>query len=105
MRAALKVQEETYQTQPDRFVEADIAFHIAIAKSTENPIFVATSRAMLGWLKDYHSNILRLDGKEYITLAEHQKIFEKIEAKDQDGAAFAMTDHLNRSRAIFLNSQ
>lgn len=101
MRAALKQQKETYESQPDKFMEADMAFHIAIAKSTKNPIFVATSRAMLEWLKDYHLNIVRLDGKEPITLGEHQKIFESIEARDPEGAAYAMTDHLNRSREIF----
>lgn len=101
MHAALTKQKETYQSHPDKFMEADMEFHIAIANSTKNPIFVATSRAMLGWLRNYHVNIVRLDGKEPITLGEHQKIFEMIEAKDPDGAAYAMTDHLNRSREIF----
>lgn len=103
MHDALTVQKQTFQTDPDKFVEADMAFHIAIAESAKNPIFVAASRAMLGWLGDYHVNIVRLDGKEPITLGEHQKIFEMIEAKDPDGAAYAMTDHLNRSRELFRN--
>jgi DNA-binding FadR family transcriptional regulator len=101
LRAALDRQKETYLSEPDKFVKADMEFHIAIAESTKNPIFVATSRAMLGWLENYHTSIVRLDGKEPITLGEHQKIFEMIEAGDPDGAAYAMTDHLNRSREIF----
>lgn len=103
MRAALARQERYFQTEPDKFVEADIAFHIAIAETTKNPIFVAISQAMLRWLKQFHSNIVRLDGKESITMTEHKLIFEKIVARDPDGAAFAMTDHLKRSRAIFRN--
>lgn len=101
MQAALDIQEKTYETDPDKFVRADIAFHVAIAETTKNPIFVATSHAMLGWLKQFNPKIVRLDGKEHITLDEHHKIFEYIVAKDPDNAAFAMADHLNRSRAIF----
>ena len=103
LRAALDEQKRTFQTEPDKFVEADMAFHNAIAKSTKNSIFVATSRAMLGWLKEYRTSIVRLDGKEPITLNEHQRIFESIVAKDPDGAAFAMTDHLNRSKSLLGN--
>lgn len=103
MRAALARQERYFQTEPDKFVEADIAFHIAIAETTKNPIFVAVSQAMLRWLKQFHSNIVRLDGKEPVTMTEHRRIFERIVARDPDGAAFAMTDHLKRSRAIFRN--
>lgn len=103
MQAALKLQERYFRTEPDKFVEADIAFHVAIAETTKNPIFVATSRAMLRWLKEFHTNIVRLDGKEPVTMKEHQRIFELIAAKDPDGAVFAMTDHLKRSREIFQN--
>lgn len=101
MKAALDLQERYYETEPDKFVEADIAFHIAIAEATKNPIFVATSYAMLGWLKQFNPKIVRLDGKEHITLDEHRKIYEFIVNHDPDGAAYAMTDHLNRSREIF----
>jgi DNA-binding FadR family transcriptional regulator len=101
MKLALDLQERFYRTEPDKFVEADIAFHIAIAEATKNPIFVATSRAMLGWLKQFNPKIVRLDGKEHITLDEHRKIYDFIVNHDPDGAAFAMTDHLNRSREIF----
>lgn len=101
MHAALERQKAAYQSQPEKFVEADIAFHVAIAKSTRNPIFIATSGALLGWLKEFHTNVVRLDGTESITLVEHQRIFESIAAKDPEGAAFAMTDHLNRSREIY----
>ncbi|KAA9131561.1 transcriptional regulator NanR [Marinihelvus fidelis] len=104
MRAALDAQEKYYLTEPDKFVEADIAFHIAIAETTGNPILVATEKAMLGWLKQYNSKIVRLDGKEHITLDEHRKIYEYIVAHDAEGAAYAMADHLNRSRVIFQNT-
>mgnify|MGYP000061896080 CR=1 FL=1 len=103
MRAALDKQKRYFETEPDKFVEADIEFHIAIAEATKNPILVATCRALLDWLKQFHTNIVRLDGKEPVTMGEHERIFERITARDPDGAAYAMTDHLNRSRTIFRN--
>lgn len=103
MRTALDKQKRYFEAEPDKFVEADIEFHIAIAEATKNPILVATCRALLGWLKQFHTNIVRLDGKEPVTMGEHERIFERIVARDPDGAAYAMTDHLNRSRTIFRN--
>lgn len=105
MQAALNRQETYYKSEPDKFVKADIAFHIAIAETTGNPILVATERAMLGWLKTYNAKIVRLAGKEHITLGEHRKILEFIVANDPDGAAYAMTDHLNRSRELYRSTR
>jgi GntR family transcriptional regulator, sialic acid-inducible nan operon repressor len=42
----------------DAFIEADMEFHQCIAKISGNPIYVAVSGAMLGWLKAYHSEML-----------------------------------------------
>jgi len=101
MKAILDLQERYHESEPDKFVDADIAFHIAIAETTRNPVFVATSHAMLGWLKQFNPNIVRLDGKEHFSLNEHRTICEFILAHDPDGAAYAMTDHLNRTSEIF----
>lgn len=101
MKALLDLQERYHKSERDKFLDADIAFHIAIAKTTGNPIFVAISHAMLGWLKQFNPNIVRLDGTEHVSLKEHKKIYEYISAHDPDGAAYAMTDHLNRTRKIF----
>lgn len=101
MKAALDLQERYRKSDPDKFVEADISFHIAIAEATGNPLLVATSQAMLGWLKHFNPNIVRSDGKEQFSMNEHRKIFECISAHDPDGAAYSMTAHLKRSRELF----
>lgn len=104
MQAALDMQREHFQTDPDKFVEADLAFHIAIAETTKNPILVASSRAMLEWLEAYRVSILRSEGEEPFSIGEHQRIFEMIVANDPEGAALAITDHLKRSsRREFRN--
>ena len=74
----------------------------SIAVISGNPIYVAVSEAMLGWLKEYHTEMLIWTGKEKFTLAEHEEIIERIEAHDAEGAEQAMIKHLERSRALYM---
>ena len=85
---------------PEEFVRTDIAFHTAIASVTGNPIFTAISEAMLGWLFEFYAELVRFPGHEEITFAEHERIFHQIAARDPEGAARAMTEHLNRSNPL-----
>ena len=57
-------------------------FHTQIAGISGNPIYVAVSEAMLGWLKEYHTEMLIWTGKEKYTLAEHEEIIGRIAAHD-----------------------
>ena len=83
------------------FIQADIAFHVGIARITQNPIFVSVSEAMLNWLFTYHTDLLIWSGNENLTLEEHESIVESIERKDPDGAVAAMRMHLDRSRDLY----
>lgn len=83
---------------PDRrrFIAADIAFHAAIAAISGNPLCEAASEAVLGWLFDFHVEMLGVPGAEEVTLAEHREILERIAAHDPDGAAQKIVAHLAR---------
>ena len=83
------------------FIQADIAFHVGIARITKNPIFVSVSEAMLSWLFHYHTDLLFWSGNENLTLEEHDNISESIERKDPDQAVKAMRTHLDRSRDFY----
>ena len=76
--------------------------HTQIAAISGNPIYVAVSEAMLGWLKEYHTEMLIWTGKEKYTLAEHEEIIGRIAAHDPEGAEEAMVKHLERSRALYV---
>jgi GntR family transcriptional regulator, sialic acid-inducible nan operon repressor len=89
----------------DRFMAADMRFHTQIAAISNNPIFTAVSGAMLGWLKVYHSELLRWTGKEKYTLAEHEEIISHLAANDPEAAEAAMVKHLERSRALYVNKR
>ena len=101
LREALDFQRQQLKNGPAEFVSADMAFHTAIAATTRNPIFEATSQAMLGWLEKFHLKSLHWQGNEHITLEDHEQILRLIEAKAPDEAAKAMADHLNRARSAY----
>ncbi len=83
------------------FIAADMRFHTRLAQITGNPIILAVSEAMLGWLFEYHVSLLHWNGKEDVTLAEHAQMIDLIEQHDADGAVAMMTRHLARSAAVF----
>jgi GntR family transcriptional regulator, sialic acid-inducible nan operon repressor len=83
------------------FIQADIAFHVRIAKITQNPIFISVSEAMLNWLFNFHTDLLFWSGKENLTLEEHDSVVDSIERRDPDSAVQAMHMHLDRSRDLY----
>jgi len=83
------------------FVGADMRFHTLIAAISRNPIFEAVSEAMLGWLREYRTDLLVWSGKQDRTLAEHRDILKHIVDHDADGADAAMAKHLARSSALY----
>jgi DNA-binding FadR family transcriptional regulator len=103
LRATLDEQRQSLG-QAEAFIAADMRLHTQIAGISGNPIYVAVSEAMLGWLKEYHTEMLIWTGKEKYTLAEHEEIIGRIAANDPEGAERAMIKHLERSRALYALS-
>jgi DNA-binding FadR family transcriptional regulator len=79
-----------------KFVAADIRFHNILAEISGNPILQAVSEALLQWLFEFHSELVRFPGREDVTLADHQEIYERVADHDASGAERAMIDHLTR---------
>lgn len=97
-------EQRGHRGDSDAFIAADMRFHSCIAAISGNPLYVAVSEAMLGWLKEYHIEVLIWSGKENFTLAEHEEIVDRIEAGDAEGADAAMVRHLERSRALYVST-
>lgn len=89
----------------DAFINADVRFHSTLASISANPIYEAVSRAMLGWLKEYHTELLLWTGKEKTTLAEHKRIIQCLKKNDPQAAENAMIKHLKRSNALYLKTE
>ena len=85
----------------DEFLPRDMEFHREIAAMTGNPIFPALVEAMFGWLGAYYVRLVRLEGAEDLTIAEHRRILDAIAAGRPDAAAEAMHDHISRGNALY----
>lgn len=96
------VRQRAYLSQDmQHFIAADMAFHSKIAQIAGNPIIHAVSRAMVGWLFAFHQGMLHWSGNEEVTLAEHQRILDRLRARDAEGAVAEMATHLDRSSEAF----
>ncbi len=87
------------------FMSADMQLHNRIAQITGNPIYLAVSEMMLGWLQEYHENMLIWRGHGDQTLAEHAEVIDCIAAHDPDGAERALTRHLSRSNHLYAHHE
>lgn len=83
------------------FVERDMAFHREIAGISGNPIFTAIVEALFRWAGEYYQSMVRAPGAEALTLAEHARIVDAIEAHDPHAAAEAMHAHLSRANELY----
>lgn len=103
LRQLLDVQKAFLLNDRDikRFIEADMKFHTGIADVLENPVISAASNAMLRWLQVYHETLLHWSGNEDVTLNEHERILDRIEANDPEGAVDEMARHLNRAQDLY----
>lgn len=87
--------------QDQAFIEADIAFHVAISEITGNPLIQSVTQAMLSWLFQYYKPLLHWSGREDTTLLEHDRIVDSLESHNIDGALNMMKDHLSRSDPLY----
>ena len=72
----------------------DVAFHLAIAAISRNPIFLALHEAIVEWLNEQRSVTLRRLGIDELAYSSHRKLFEAIKEKDPDAARQTMRSHL-----------
>lgn len=93
--------QDAARAEPRRFLSYDGDFHREIAAIGANPIFSALVEATFRWLADFHVSAVRVPGLEDLTLDEHRQILAAIEAGDAEGAAAAMTGHLNRANDLY----
>lgn len=96
----LRVQRES-SVHLDAFGDVDMSFHREIARISGNAIFTAVSQAMSQWLQQYRRDLIQLPGAQDLTIAEHERIFDRIAAHDIEGAAEAMAIHLNRVDELY----
>ncbi|WP_297771142.1 transcriptional regulator NanR [uncultured Roseovarius sp.] len=105
MLRALVQKQRTLLGQDRPFIEADIDFHVAIARITGNPLLETITRTMLTWLFAYYKPMLHWEGRENTTLREHEEIAEHLARHQADNAIRLMEAHLNRSDPLYTSAE
>jgi len=83
-------------------VEEDLLFHLAIAKSTQNPVMTSLIGLMTPDIIRLHkvSRVCEA-GRSQQALQEHNKIFRAIAANDPKAATRAMSEHVRLIKQQF----
>lgn len=112
LKAAVLAMETDFKSH-QLSIHADYKFHIGIAKAAKNKIFVdLLENADLGLTKTMAvaQQLSRASVKNKIfpnrnknVLKEHQLILDAIENQDQEGARFAMRNHITKIKERIIN--
>jgi DNA-binding FadR family transcriptional regulator len=102
IRAALKTMEAS--TSIGEWVEADLAFHTAILKATNNPLLMPLAAIIGSALESLLDITARNAGDFKNALPEHQKVFAAIEEGDSQDALHRMAGMLSDTRALMKRS-
>jgi GntR family transcriptional repressor for pyruvate dehydrogenase complex len=77
---------------------ADVAFHMAVAKASDSPVYrhvLGVIRGTLAEMLTYHrTELFGAPEDDATVVAHHRAIVEAIESRDEDRAAEAMRRHL-----------
>lgn len=107
-RAAVSLMESSLQTMrdaaedgPDAVHDADIRFHEGLAAASGNQLLAFFIEAMENPLKTSRIRSLRghlaRGGTVDDVIGQHDRILDRVKARDPEGAATAMSDHLEQT--------
>jgi GntR family transcriptional repressor for pyruvate dehydrogenase complex len=96
MRAAMDDQQ--------RFVEADIAFHLEVAQIAGNSVLSDMLHSIRALLRVWITRAVSRAGQIDITMSEHTAVYDAVVSGDPAGAAAAMDEHMESAGARLLRS-
>ena len=95
MREILR-QARDHLDDYDACLAADLAFHMAVAKATQNPFVLTFAQPINIVLRDVYSEPIGYLATQENTLREHGAIADAIAARDAGAARDAAAAHLSR---------
>jgi GntR family transcriptional repressor for pyruvate dehydrogenase complex len=82
--------------EADTFVEADLEFHLALARATQNQLIPVLIDPVMDLLREQRMRIFQVRGGPSRGQIHHRRILEAIERHDAPAAREAMADHLRQ---------
>jgi GntR family transcriptional repressor for pyruvate dehydrogenase complex len=81
----------------DRYVSADIAFHLGLAQAAGNSILAGIIANIESLLRAWALRVLRTAGETQTSLAMHKPILDAVKNADGEAAQIAMAAHSDRA--------
>lgn len=96
MRACIATSGAELSGDRQRFLKADLEFHLAVAHASGNPFFPVMVQAINVFLRRIYSAGTAYPSEAAHTVHEHQQMCEAIESRDVGQARLATEHHLRR---------
>lgn len=93
----MRVQIDRMRTcidTPEGYVDADVEFHAALARSTGNDVLLTMLEPVVELLRTSRKVSTSRSGSARRALEDHEKILHRVEAGDAEGARQEMRAHL-----------
>ena len=96
-----KIHQAYVEQNYKKFLDADLEFHSSIAECSGNTVIYSMLQTISNLMR-HVSETGMIDGRQLQEIyEEHQRIYGLILAKDGEGAAEAMEEHMKRSKARY----
>jgi GntR family transcriptional regulator, transcriptional repressor for pyruvate dehydrogenase complex len=82
--------------------ERDVQFHVTIAEASQNLVLVRVMLTLLDLLAQSRRESLSIPGRAKLSLKDHERIVEEIEAQRHEGARETMLEHLTSVESAVL---
>lgn len=79
----------------EQFVEADVGFHLELARTSDNRVLADILLSLQSLLRVWVNRVIRNADDPRVNFLEHQAIYEAVERGDPDAAEEAMRAHLH----------
>ncbi|MFV2064171.1 MAG: FadR/GntR family transcriptional regulator [Chloroflexota bacterium] len=93
------ILEETRQhlDEPEVYIKSDVEFHAALARATQNELFVIILDSLVEVMIEVRLLGLRIPGITAVALGHHERLLETIRGRDSQGARTEMDAHMDQS--------
>lgn len=95
MREAIAKMDTALQ-DPDRYIEADLDFHLVLAEATQNTLIPTLIDSIVDLLREQRARIFRVAGGPQRGQVYHKRILDAIIRHDAAAAREAMRAHLQQ---------
>ena len=97
LREAYAVMDRS-RKDPQAYIEADLDFHLSLAKAAVNTIILSLIDSIVGVLREQRIRIFNVEGGPDRGQFHHKRILDAVEQRDPAKAREAMRAHLEQVR-------